>query len=678
MLDPACGSGTFLVLHIRDIRLHARDELLPKKKITRRQLLDKILANVVGYDLNPLAVISARTNYLLALGDLLDEIEGEIDIPIYLADSVLTPTAGEELDKQGKVLFMTSVGEFALPRSLVKADYIDELANLLEEHVKNDSAPAAFIAALCDKFPLDPKQDKRDVGIAEELFLQLRELERTHINGIWARIIKNAFAPLFQPQFDRIAGNPPWINWANLPDEYRQRTAFLWHYYRLFEHKGLRARTGAAMDDLSVLMLYVAADKYLKKDGKLGFVITQSVLKTEGGGEGFRRLQLGDGEHLRVIQVDDFSGVQCFEGATNRTAVVILQRGSETRFPVPYNFWRKTSRGAIPTEADHDEAMARLKYSAWVAQPVSPAKRTSPWLTGRRKALSRLGNVIGQADYAGRYGSHTHLNGVYWLEVVTTRKDGMVLVNNLHDGGKIKVKNVNMAIEPDLVFPLLRGRDVQRWNAKPSCRILLPQDPEDLAKGYPEAEMQSRLPKTYAFLKQFEQELRQRSGFKQFFDIETAPFYSVYNVGPYSLAKYKVCWREVAADLSAAVCSSVEGKVVTFDHTLVGVSCQTEAEAHYLCALLNSAPANFVVLGYVTLHPSPAILKYIKIGKFDAKNKTHCALAANSQALHEAAAAGETETVAELEAENLNLAATYWGLEPAEVADIKASLDELA
>src|ERR1035441_7475421 len=100
------------------------------------------------------------------------------------------------------------------------------------------------------------------------------------------------------------------------------------------------------------------------------------------------------------------------------------------------------------------------------------------------------------------YGSHTHLNGVYWLEVVTTRKDGLVLVNNLHDCGKTKVKNVNMAIEPDLVFPLLRGRYVQRWNAKPSCRILLPQDPGDPAKGYPEAEMQSRLPKTYGFLKQ--------------------------------------------------------------------------------------------------------------------------------------------------------------------------------
>src|SRR5207244_4669971 len=98
LLDPACGSGTFLVLHIRDVRQHAREDLLPQKKITRSQLLERILANVVGYDLNPLAVISARTNYLLALGDLLDEIKGDIDIPIYLASSVLTPSNGTELD----------------------------------------------------------------------------------------------------------------------------------------------------------------------------------------------------------------------------------------------------------------------------------------------------------------------------------------------------------------------------------------------------------------------------------------------------------------------------------------------------------------------------------------------------------------------------------------------------
>jgi len=681
LLDPANGSGTFLVLHIRDIRLHARDILLPQKKITRRQLLEKILANVVGYDLNPLAVISARTNYLLALGDLLDEITGEIDIPVYLADSVLTPTVGEELHQQGKVLFTTAVGEFALPRSLVKADYIDELANLLEEHVKNDAEPAVFTAALCRKFPLDPRKDSRDIAITGELYSELRELERKKINGIWARIIKNAFAPLFQPPFDRIAGNPPWINWEHLPDEYRQRTTSLWTRYRLFEKKGLKNKLGGAKDDLSVLMLYVAADQYLKPKGRLGFIITQSIFKTEGGGEGFRRLQLGDGEPLKVIQVDDFSEVQCFEGATNRTAVVILQKGQPTQFPVPYNYWRKTQRARIPTEADHDEAMAGLKYLQWVARPISPKKMNSPWITGRRKALGHIENVIGASPYRGREGSNTGgLNGAYWVDVVTERKDGLVLVNNLHDCGRIAVKNVNMAIEPDFIFPLLRGRDVGRWRAKPTSRVIVPQDPDDPAKGYPETAMQNRCPKTYAYLKQFEEQLRRRSGFRQFFDVDTAPFYSIYNVGPYTFRPHKVVWREQASTLTAAVASAdSRTKTVIPDHKLMLCVGDSEHEVHFICALLNSVPAQFIVKSYsVTTSISTHVFNYVAISRFDRKDRAHCALAANSRACHAATAADDTDKLFELEAENLELAAAYWGLEKAEVADIQASLEELA
>lgn len=680
LLDPACGSGTFLVLHIRDIRLHARDVLLPHKNITRHVLLDRILTNVVGYDLNPLAVISARTNYLLALGDLLDQIDGDIDIPIYLADSVLTPTAGEELDKQGKILFMTSVGEFGLPHSLVKADYIDELANLLEEHVKNDSAPSVFTASVCQRFPLDPKKDRHDLAIVEELFVNLRDLERKRINGIWARIIKNAFAPLFQPRFDFVAGNPPWINWEHLPDEYRQRSAWLWTRYRLFEHTGLRARLGSAKDDLSVLMLYVAADQYLKPKGKLGFIITQTIFKTEGGGAGFRRLQLGDAEQLRVIQVDDFSAVQCFEGASNRAAVLVLQKGQSTQYPVVYNYWRKTAGGRISTEADHEEAMERLGYIQWVARPIS-ANQTSPWITGRRKALSHIENVVGQSAYRGREGSNTGgLNGAYWVETVTERKGGLSLVSNLHDSGKVKVRNVNMAIERDFLFPLLRGRDVARWVATPSCSVIIPQDPDDPAKGFPVAKMQVKCPKTYAYLQMFEEQLRRRSGFKQYFDTDTAPFYSVYNVGPYTFEPHKVVWREQASFLTSAVASVKQGEQpIIPDHKLMLCPGKSEAEVHYLCALLNSVPAQFIVKSYsLETSVSTHVFNYVRIAQFDRNNARHRALSVNSKSLHEAAAADQTNRVETLEAENLSLVASYWDLEETEITNIKASLEELA
>ena len=66
LLDPTCGSGTFLIMAINAIRSNSRAQSMDES-----DLLRKICHNVVGIDLNPLAVIAARTNYLLALGPLL-------------------------------------------------------------------------------------------------------------------------------------------------------------------------------------------------------------------------------------------------------------------------------------------------------------------------------------------------------------------------------------------------------------------------------------------------------------------------------------------------------------------------------------------------------------------------------------------------------------------------------
>lgn len=289
LLDPACGSGTFLVLTIKRVRAYAEDRML-----NVAQVLEQVLANVVGFDLNPLAVISARTNYLLALGDLLSHRNGEISIPVYLADSILTPSKGTDLFSRTGFSFNTAVGKFTVPQALVDARYIDPLADLLEECVQSGLAPDLFRQRLLRTFPIvNTPADDDEVDLAVRLYEQLLVLEQQQINGIWARIIKNAFAPLFQGRFDYVAGNPPWVNWESLPEDYRQETAPLWLVHNLFTHKGFDAILGKSKDDISVLLTYIALDNYLKPKGRLGFVITQSVFKTAGGGQGFRQFRLG-------------------------------------------------------------------------------------------------------------------------------------------------------------------------------------------------------------------------------------------------------------------------------------------------------------------------------------------------------------------------------------------------
>jgi len=325
LLDPACGSGTFLVIAIKKIREYATERMLPES-----QVLEKILSNIVGFDLNPLAVISARTNYLLALGDLLQHRKGDVNIPIYLCDSIMTPQEGKDLFSKGILRFPTAVGFLSLPKSLIQAQYIDKLSNLLEESVKLNLDKEQFIQRLCQELPLIPEHDSRDIEVVASLYENLLTFQRQGINGIWARIIKNAFAPLFNNEFDYVAGNPPWVNWESLPENYRNDTKPLWQEHGLFPHGGMDTILGKGKKDISMLMSYVAMDKYLKKGGKLGFLITQSVFKTAGAGQGFRRFLLGSGEHIQVQHVDDMVELQPFEGASNRTSVVILQKGRQT------------------------------------------------------------------------------------------------------------------------------------------------------------------------------------------------------------------------------------------------------------------------------------------------------------------------------------------------------------
>src|SRR3972149_2989939 len=82
ILDPACGSGTFLVMTINRIRKWY-DANREKCRFGEDDLCRKILSNVIGFDLNPLAVMAARTNYLIAIRDLIGNGD-KVEIPIYL------------------------------------------------------------------------------------------------------------------------------------------------------------------------------------------------------------------------------------------------------------------------------------------------------------------------------------------------------------------------------------------------------------------------------------------------------------------------------------------------------------------------------------------------------------------------------------------------------------------
>lgn len=532
LLDPACGSGTFLLAAIRRIRAR---EANPQA------------ANTVGYDLNPLAVLAARANYLIALRDLLPD-GGNVEIPIRLCDSIL------------------------------------------------------------DR----PSSD----------------------------------AP-----FDYVVGNPPWIAWDNLPDAYRQATKPLWQQYGLFSLSGNEARHGGAKKDLAMLMLYVCADRYLKPGGRLGMVVTQTLFQTKGAGDGFRRFRLGtDGPSLRVLRVDDLVALKPFGDAANWTSTIVLEKGSSTRYPLPYVVWseaplshreRPESSSFAPRKnATFAERKATILKRRCQAQPIHPAQPTSPWFVCPEEMTVHLERLVGPSAYSAHLGANTGgANGVYWLEVLDRTAEG-VLVRNMADQGAGTAATVQQVIEPDLIYPLVRWGDVKAYGTRPSAWLLLAQDPQTRT-GLDETALRREYPRTYAYLEQFRPLLLTRAAYRRYQG--QGPFYSMYNVGRYTVAPIKVVWRRMDRQIRAAVLEPVDDPVlgrraVVPQETCALVACDSADEAHYLCAVLNSALVNILVACHSVRggkgFGTPGMLDYLKILRFCSSDSSHMELAACSRQAH--------------------------------------------
>ncbi len=650
LLDPACGSGTFLVLAIQRAKDYGRTSNEPPLETAKR-----IVSNVWGFDLNPLAVIAARTNYLFALGGIASRLS-QFEMRIYHADSVLWRQAPGQMDlgpPGDSVGVKTSVATFFVPRIWVrdKGFLMRAASPIIEEMVRASYSPSDAVERLKKEGLVFPPHEE----IVKSFFQQVLDLEKSGDNGIWARFLKNAFAPMTAEKFDFVVGNPPWIRWGYLSQEYRNETLDMWKQYGLFSLKGHAARLGGGEKDFSMLFTYAAADTYLKKGGMLGFLITQEAFKSKGAGEGFRRFRLGAGEPLKVAEVHDFVSVQPFEGAANKTALVVLKKGAKTEYPVPYTVWtRRRGTGKLPTTLSLEQARPFLHRRPLLAQPIGSP--TGSWQTFSADQTS-LTTVAGQNPYQARSGASTDPYGVFRLEVKQVLSNGELIVLNLLERVKRSVEQVEERIEPDLVFPAVRGSDIERWLTKPRIFILMSQNPQT-REPYPERQMKRQWPRTYAYLTRFKDVLLTR-GSRTIRELaERTAFYAMFGIGPHTVAQYKVVWKRMASDIVAAVVSQAETpfgyKTVIPTDTTALFATDNEPEACYLCAVVNSAPVRNFIRSYSSAgrgFGAPSVMSHVRIPKFDPRHPVHNKLAQLSEALHRLKADSTRDEIPPLEKE---------------------------
>jgi len=292
VLDPGVGTGTFLTLYIQRIGEYLRkiygDSIPPKDA---EEALRKVVSNVVGFDVEVLALMTARANYLIALasaGLLQYKGGGAVEIPIYMANSVVPAElmTSKVFVKDGTVDVVkipTSICDcsektkccFMLPARLVMSGLANDVLNEMFNGLRKDLDYVRLRRILRVKFRLDDAEDE----VLREFYEKLLEVRRRGVDDVWIPVIKSYVLPiLYRKSFDYVIGNPPWLSFRYIADPSYQDIvkSIIKDVYALTEEEHLITQM-----EMAALFLARAVDYYAKDGGKVGFVMPKSIYSAD-------------------------------------------------------------------------------------------------------------------------------------------------------------------------------------------------------------------------------------------------------------------------------------------------------------------------------------------------------------------------------------------------------------
>ncbi|QBZ82181.1 SAM-dependent methyltransferase [Hydrogenovibrio crunogenus] len=650
VLDPTAGSGAFLIALIRKKIAEAR-----VNKWNDLETLEHVCSTVWGFDLNPLAVQTARVNFLMEISGLLKSCKGiDIELPVLLADAIYSPAQNPKDSQkivQYKIGSQVAKLDILLPSELaLNRERLDDVFARMGEDVESDLEFDKVEENLV-KYGYVSIEEMSDWS--EPLsytYNQVLELHRKQWNGIWFRIVRNFFWSATAGEFDCIVGNPPWVRWSKLPGAYRDRVKPTCEDYGIFSKT---KRHGGNELDISAMITYAVSDKWLNDGGCLAFVITGTLFKNPSSA-GFRTFKLEstnpDSAFLQPIHIDDFKALKPFEDASNHTVVSVFRKTKVPAvYPVPYTIWNaKTGqKKAIPPTVSLSDMTNIIEPDYKEAFPVS--EDGSPWAilkTGRFDAIKYLSSECNWTQ--GRKGITADLNGVYFVPILQDNGK-LVEIRSRPEAGR---KDIGVAktqwVEPDLLYPLIKGASdfepcyLKLKDPKYNKERLYTFVPNNAIskEAYQECEDNLNSPvlkKTKAWFKGFETLLLDRSTYRR--QMKNAPYQAVYNVGDYTFKPWKVVWPEMSSSFYAAVAASddmpvIGERVFIPDHKVYFASFDNKETAYFLCGLLNTETVREWLDSHNVSIQVANVFKHLSLPIFDDSNSDHINLSILIEQVH--------------------------------------------
>ena len=275
VLDPACGSGTFVAEAVNHFIKAATETSLDPKEV-----LEWLRFSVAGIDVHPVAVHLARAAWVLAAQPAIqaaveDGFGANITVPVYLGDALQLRFRTGDMFAEHNVTVRVEDEvntELVFPVSLIdRAETFDGLMSDVAEAIEKGDDPAL---ALDDNQITDPVERHT----LAETIAAMQRLHSEGRNHIWAYYTRNLVRPvsLSRGKVDVIVGNPPWLIYRNTASTLRTElerqskdTYDIWVGGRHANHQ-----------DISSLFFARCVDLYLKDGGLIGMVMPHSALQS--------------------------------------------------------------------------------------------------------------------------------------------------------------------------------------------------------------------------------------------------------------------------------------------------------------------------------------------------------------------------------------------------------------
>jgi hypothetical protein len=312
----------------------------------------------------------------------------------------------------------------------------------------------------------------------------------------------------FPGRYDILVGNPPWINFTDLPAGLKATWGPEYIRHQLVTDKR-EVLLGGSRADVAALVLKKALDDVLADAGRAAFFIPLSIFFNSGANDRFRPFP-SSGHAYRVVRLWDFGQEAVFDGVSTRYGAALFDRQGPQEWPVETHV--------------RDNGLWTPAYS------TASDRRSGTWHQHRtpdagRDAPPAIGISPSQKP---RQGVNTcGANDVFIFE-----RDGDRLRNGLGE---------ECELEEELLFPLMNGASFGRPRNARQRFILLP---HDTRTGRPLArDAIAKCKRAAAYLASHRDTLMRRKGTLINSQIGRGFWWALLGVGPYAFAPWKVAWE---------------------------------------------------------------------------------------------------------------------------------------